>query len=105
MLDPPLNELIVFGGNNRTSTYKSKYNNNNNNSSRDGSSDNNKNKGGEKIVRRSKFSYDQIKTLKQEIEIYKANHLKMVAKVKARVQADSANAMLSPESKKTWKMI
>ena len=100
LLDPPLNELIVFGGNNRTSTYKSKYNNNNNNSSRDGSSDNNKNKGGEKIVRRSKFSYDQIKTLKQEIEIYKANHLKMVAKVKARVQADSANAMLSPESKK-----
>jgi chromosome transmission fidelity protein 18 len=94
MLDPPLNELVVFGNNN-TSNYKSKYGQNYNSISNES-----RNKNEKEEPRRSKFSYDQIKMLQQEMEKYKAKRLTMLAKVKAIVQADSANNMLSPESKK-----
>lgn len=87
MLDPPLSELATFGR--KEEGTQNKF------------GDTSRQKNAEKkLSRRPKFSHDQLKTIIHEVEAFKLTRQSLIAKAKEQIQANSANDMLSPESKK-----
>ena len=87
MLDPPLSELATFGR--KEEGTQNKFG--------DTSRQRMQKK---KLSRRPKFSHDQLKTIIHEVEAFKLTRQSLIAKAKEQIQANSANDMLSPESKK-----